>query len=186
MPVGTVGRDGSTVGTGREGGAVVPVVEASVIAGMVIAWAVRKARRAAGRADETVDAAIDAGADRLHDVVLAKLGVPVQEDLAAEVASESGQVSELTRQQVELAVAAAARRDGTFAQTVTELIAQIRDVQRAAGDQVLTQPGSAVFTGEVHATAHDQATAIGQAGTVHIDRQQRGGQDPQQPGRSSH
>ncbi|MFI5938631.1 chromosome partitioning protein [Actinoplanes sp. NPDC051494] len=164
-----------------------PVVEASVVAGMVIAWAVRKARHAAGRADETVDAAIDMGADRLHEVVLAKLGVPVQEDLAQEAAGESGLVSELTRQQVELAVAAAARRDEEFAQTVTDLVARLQDAQRAAGTQILAAPGSAVFTGGVTATAHDEATAIGQAGTVHIGRGDRGGEpDPRVPGRSGH
>jgi hypothetical protein len=168
------------------GGEVVPVVEVSVVAGMVIAWAVRKARRAAGRADETVDAAIDAGADRLHEVVLARLGVPVREDLAQEVASESGLVSELTRQQVELAVAAAARRDETFAQTVTALLAQIRQAEQAAGTQVLAAPGSTVFTGAVTATAHDQATAIGQAGTVNIDSRQPEEPDPQRPGRPGH
>jgi len=154
----------------------VPVVEASVVAGMVIAWAVRKGRRAGGRVDETVDAAIDAGADRLQEVVLAKLSGPVQEDLAAEAASESGQVSESTRQQVELAVVEAARRDEQFAQTVTDLVAQLRAAQQAAGTQVLAAPGSTVFTGEVTATAHDQATAIGQAGTVNI-----GGQQPKRP-----
>lgn len=164
----------------------VPVVEASVVAGMVIAWAVRKARRAAGRMDDTVDAAIDAGADRLHDVVLSRLGEPVREDLAQEAADESGQVSELTRQQVELAVAAAARRDETFAETVTDLLAQLRAAKQAAGTQVLAAPGSAVFTGGVNATAHDQATAIGQAGTVNIGDQRREKPDPPRPGRPGH
>ena len=158
-----------------------------MVAGMVIAWAVRKARRAAGRADETVDAAIDAGADRLHDVVLSRLGVPVQEDLAQEAGSESGQVSELTRQQVELAVAAAARRDEVFARAVTELLEQVRQAERAAGMQVLAAPGSVVFTGGVTATAHDDATAIGQAGTVNIGRgEPGGGRGPHQPGRPGH
>ena len=164
-----------------------PVVEASVVAAMVIAWAVRKARRAAGRVDETVDAAIDASADRLHEVVLARLGVPVQEDLAQEAASESGQVSELTRQQVELAVAAAARRDEAFAQTVTDLLAQVREAERAAGTQVLAAPGSTVFTGNASATAHDHATAVGQAGTVNIGRGEPGDEpDPHRPGRPGH
>ena len=161
-----------------------PVVEASVVAWMVIAWAVRKARRAGGRVDETVDAAIDAGADRLHEVVLAKLGGPVQDDLAEEAASESGQVSELTRQQVELAVAAAARRDETFAQTVTALLEQIRQAERATGTQVLAASGSTVFTGGVN--AHDQATAIGQAGVVNIGDRRREEPDPHRPGRPGH
>ncbi|GIE85400.1 chromosome partitioning protein [Actinoplanes regularis] len=164
-----------------------PVVEASVVAGMVIAWAVRKARRAAGRMDETVDAAIDAGADRLHEVVLARLGEPVQEDLAAEAASESGQVSELTRQQVELAVTAAARRDEKFAVMVAELVAQVRATQHPAGTQVLAGPGSTVFTGAASATAHDHGTAFAQVSTVNIGQVGPGdGAGPQMPGRPGH
>jgi hypothetical protein len=144
---------------------------------MVIAWAVRKARRAAGRVDQTVDAAIDASADRLHEVVLARVGEPVQQDLAAEAASESGQVSELTRQQVELAVTAAARRDEQFALVVSELLAQVRSAEQGSGAQVLAE-GSAVFTGDVTATAHDQATAIGQAGNVNIGERELGKPGP--------
>jgi hypothetical protein len=165
---------------------VVPVVEASVVAGMAIAWAVRKARRAAGRADETVDAAIDASVDRLHEIVLAQLGGLVQQDLAEEAASESGQVSELTRQQIELAVAAAARRDEEFAQTVSALLEQVRQAQQVAGTNVWAAPGAAVFTGPVTATAHDEAIAIGQAGTVNLGDRRREEPGPQGPGRSGH
>lgn len=162
------------------------VVEAGVIAGLVAGWAVRKARRAAGRADATVDAVIDAGADRLHEVVLAQLGAPVQQDLAVEAASESGQVSELTRQQVELAVTAAARRDEQFARVVTDLLAQVRDAERAAGGQVLAGAGSTVFTGDATATATDGGFAVGQAGTVNVGEAGWGGPDPQAPGRPGH
>lgn len=157
-----------------------PVVEASVIAGLVIGRAVRKARRAGGRMDETVDAAIDASTDRLHETVLARLGEPVRQDLAEEASTEAGQVSELTRQQVELAVAAAARRDEDFARTVSELLAQLRAAERAAGAQVLAGPGSTVFTGDATATSHG-GIAIGQAGAVNV-----GGTDPTQPGRLDH
>jgi hypothetical protein len=172
----------------RKWGGVVPVVEASVIAGLVIGWAARKARRAAGRVDETVDAAIDAGADRLHEVVLARVGEPVRQDLAEEAASESAQVSELTRQQVELAVAAAARRDADFARTVSELLAQVRTAERSVGTQALAGPGSTVFTGDATATAHGHGIAVGQAGAVNVGDGdgERGGRDPSGPGRPSH
>jgi hypothetical protein len=163
----------------------VPVVEASVIAGVVIGWAVRKARRAAGRLDETVDAAIDAGAGRLHEVVLARLGDPVREELAEEAASESGQVSELTRQQIEVAVAATARRDADFARAVSELLAQVRQAQPAVGVQVWAGPGSTVFTGDATATARG-GIAVGQAGAMNVREADRGGPDPTQPGRPSH
>lgn len=142
---------------------------------MVIARAERKARWAAGRLDETVDAAIDAGADRLHEVVLAQVGEPVQQDLAAQAADETGQVSELTRQQVELAVTAAALRDEKFALLVAELVEQVRAGERKAGTQVLAE---VVFTGDVTATANDQGTAIGQAGTVTIGTVGGSAQDP--------
>ena len=81
------------------------VIEAGVVAGYVIAWAVRKARRMGGRLEAEADEAIDAGLDRLHEVVVAKLGGhPVLEELDEEAAADAGQVSELTRQQVELAL----------------------------------------------------------------------------------
>ena len=43
------------------------VIEARVIAGCVIAWAVRNARRAGGGVETEADAAIDAGLDGLHE-----------------------------------------------------------------------------------------------------------------------
>ena len=47
------------------------VIEAGVVAGYVIAWAVRKARRVGGRLDSEADGVIDAGLDQLHEVVAA-------------------------------------------------------------------------------------------------------------------
>src|SRR5260221_7134951 len=52
------------------------VIEAGVVAGYVIAWAVRKARRVGGRLDAEADGVIDAGLDRLHEVVAGELGGP--------------------------------------------------------------------------------------------------------------
>lgn len=163
------------------------VIEASVVAGYVIAWVVRKARLAAGRLDAQVDTAIDAGLDKLHTAVTAKLdGHPVLPELAEEAASESGQVSELTYQQVELAVTAAARRDEVFARTVTDLLAQVQAAEQATGRSVVAGPGSTVFTGDAHANASGSGIAIGQAGSVSLDDPGRGGPDPHRPGRSRH
>jgi hypothetical protein len=157
----------------------------------VIAWAVRKARRAAPRLDSEVDAVIDASLDQLHTAVAAKLGAhPVLQDLdqeAEEAASGEGQVSELTRQQVELAVTAAARKDDQFAQTVTDLVAQVRAAENAGGTSVVAAAGSRVFTGDAHAQASGNGIAIGQvAGDVHVDHANGAGQnpDPTPPGRS--
>lgn len=120
------------------------VIEAGVVAGYVIAWVVRKTRRVADRLDTEADAASDAGLDKLRAVVAAKLDRdPVLEDLDEEAAAEGGQVSELTRQRVELAVTAAARRDEEFGQAVTELVAQLRAAEQACGVSVVAGAGPA-------------------------------------------
>jgi hypothetical protein len=112
----------------------VVVIEASVVAGYVIAWVARKARRVGGRLDGEVDAVVDAGLDRLRTAVVAKLGTdPVLADLEEEATVEGGQVSELTRQRVELAITAAARKDDGFGQAVTDLVAQLRAAEQASG-----------------------------------------------------
>ncbi|GAA3055849.1 hypothetical protein [Streptomyces glomeratus] len=164
------------------------VIEAGVVAGYVIAWAVRKARRAAGRMDDEVDAAIDAGLDKLHTAVAAKLGShPALDDITEEAATEEGQVSELTRQQVELAITAAARKDDEFGRAVTELVAELQAAAKASGIHVVAGAGSAVFTGDAHAQASGDGIAFGQVGgDVHVDRSPAGGQrpDPSEPGRS--
>jgi hypothetical protein len=164
------------------------VIEAGVVAGYVIAWAVRKARRAAGRLDAEVDAAIDAGLDKLHEAVAAKLGAhPVLDDLGEEAAAGDGTVSELTRQQVELAVTAAARKDDVFGQAVTELVARLRAAEQASGVSVVAGAGARVFTGDAHAHASGGGIAFGQVGgDVHTGGAGREGPDPSQPGRSRH
>lgn len=160
------------------------VIEAGVVAGYVIAWAVRKARRAGGRLDTEVDTVIDAGLDKLHEVVAGKLGAdPVLEDLAEEAAGAE-QVTELTRQRVELAVTAAARKDGGFAQAVTDLLAQVRAAEQAGGVQVLASPGSKVFNGDVNMQEQSGGIAFGQVGgDVHTGGAGQG-LDPSGPGRS--
>jgi hypothetical protein len=159
------------------------VIEAGVVAGYVIAWAMRKARRAAGRLDAEADAVIDAGLDQLHEVVAARLGThPVLAELTEE-AEQAGQVSELTRQQVELALAAAARKDEAFGRAVMELAARLQEAEKASG-AVAAGPGSAVFTGDAQAQARDGGFAFGQVtGGVHISREAAG---PPGPGRSGH
>jgi hypothetical protein len=159
------------------------VIEAGVIAAYLIAWAVRKARRVAGRLDAEADAVIDAGLDRLHEVVAVKLGAhPVLGELEEEAAG-AGQVSELTRQQVELALTAAARKDEAFGEAVTQLVASLREAEQAEGRSVVAGAGSAVFTGDAHAHAEGSGIAFGQvAGDVNLDRRA----DPPGPGRPGH
>lgn len=163
------------------------VIEAGVVAGYVIAWAVRKARRVGGGVDAEIDTAIDMSLEKLHATVVAKLGAhPALEDLDEEAAAPAGQVSELTRQQVELAVTAAARKDDGFGGAVTELVAQIQAAERNSGISV-AGPGARVFTGHAHAEASQGGVAFGQVGgDAHVYRDTAGEQasDPSWPGRS--
>jgi hypothetical protein len=157
------------------------VVEAGVIAGYVIAWAVRKARRAGSRLDAEADAAIDAGLDKLHEVVAAKLGGhPVLDDLDEEAGTAEGQISELTRQQVELAITAAARKDDTFGQAVTSLLARLRASEQATGQSVLGHGGVNV-AGNVDIRADHGGAAAWNMGTVNVGQPPA---DPPAPGRS--
>jgi hypothetical protein len=162
------------------------VIEAGVVAGYVIAWALRKARRVGGRLDTEADAAIDATLDQLHEVVAARLGGhPVLAELVDE-AEQVGQVSDLTRQQVQLALEAAAlkddaRQDDTFARAVVDLVVRLRAAEQTSGP-VAAGPGSAVFTGNVHVETRDGGTGIGQAANVYIGWEPS---DPPKPGRPS-
>jgi hypothetical protein len=163
------------------------VIEAGVVAGYVIAWAVRKVKRVGGRLDTETDEVIDAYLDRLHEVVAAKLArhpVLVELEEEAEAARDVDQVSDLTRQQVELALMAAARKDDLFGQAVTEMVARLREAEQAAGTSVIVGPGSAAFTGSAQANAEGGGIAFGQvAGNVRISREPAG---PSLPGRLSH
>lgn len=159
------------------------VIEAGVAVGYVVAWALRKARRVGGRLDAEADGVIDASLDRLHEVVAAKLGGhPVLVELVEE-AEEEGQVSDLTRQQVELVLAAAARKDELFGQVVTELVGRLRTAEQASRGVVASGEGAAVFIGGAHAEARDGGLAFGQvAGGVQVHREPPGPPGPGRPG----
>lgn len=161
------------------------VIEAGVAAAYVIAWAARKARRVGRRLDADADEVIDASLDRLHEVVAAKLGNhPVLAELEDEAGTDDGQVGELTRQQVELAITAAARKDDTFGQAVMELVDRLRVAEQAIGRSMVAGATAAVFAGDAHVHAEGQGIAFGQVGGgVNVDR---GPADPPKPGRPSH
>lgn len=161
------------------------IIEAGVATAYIIAWAVRKGGRIGRRLDAEADGVIDANLDRLHELVAAKLvHHPVLEELEDEAATGSGEVGELTRQQVELAITAAAGKDDAFGQAIAELIAKLHDAEQASGGSVIASPGAAVFTGNAHAHAAGQGVAFGQvAGDVYLSR---GPGDPPMPGRPGH
>ena len=164
------------------------VIEASVVTGYVVAWAVRKAQRLAGVLDKKFDDTLEAGLDRLHDVVANKLsGHPALEDLTEEAASADSQVTELTRQQIELAITAAARRDEDFGQTVTMLLAEMQSIERTAKVSVVGSAGSRIFSGDTQVGAWGTGIAMGPVGgNVYIADASRVQPDPSQPGRSRH
>lgn len=166
------------------------VIEAGVVAGYLIAWVVRKARRVTGRVDVEFDAAVDATLDKLLAAVAAKIGGhPALDELRQEAAEDSGQVSELTRQQLELAITAVARKDETFAHAVTALVDELRQAEQASGVSVVAGADSTVFTGDAHVQASSGGIAFGQVGgDVHVNRDHGGESrpDPSPPGRSSH
>ncbi len=155
------------------------VIEAGVIVGYVIAWMVRKAKRAGGRLDAEVDTAMDAGLDKLHHVVAAKLGTdPALTDAQEE--ATTGQVSELTRQRVELSIQAAAGKDPAFAQTVAELVEQLQAAEKAGG-QVAVGHRSANVVGNVDIHAEDGSAAAWNMGDVSFGQPPA---DPHRPDRS--
>jgi hypothetical protein len=81
-----------------------------------------------------------------------------------------------------LAITAAARKDDSFGQAVTDLVARLRDAEQRGGTQVLVGGQSRVFTGDAHADAREGGIAFGQVGgDVNVGDRQR--PDPSQPGR---
>jgi hypothetical protein len=162
------------------------VIEAGVAAGYLIAWAARKAKRVGGRLDAEADGVIDVSLDRLHEVVAAKLGGhPALAKLVeqAEAAGDAVNVDGLTREQVELALTAEARKDDFFGRQIADLIVRVREAEQATGITVTAGPGSTVFTGKAEAKANGTGIAFAQvAGDVHITHNAA---DPQKPGRRS-
>ncbi|WP_410618672.1 hypothetical protein [Amycolatopsis sp. cmx-8-4] len=154
------------------------MVEAGVVVGYGIAWVVRKVRRAAGRLDAEVNAVVDGSLDRLHDMVAAKLGLdPAWKDLRDEAATDE-QVSDLTRQRVELAIQAAAAKDAEFTKAVTDLVTQLR----AAEGPTAVGAGSTAIAGDVDVHAESGSVAAWNiTGGVHLGTPPP---DPSAPGRS--
>jgi hypothetical protein len=158
------------------------MVGVELVVGYLVAWAVGRARRVGQRLEGEVDQVLDAGLDRLHEVVAGRLGTdPAMADLHAE-ATDGGEVSDLTRQRVDLAIQAAAAKDPTFGEAVERAVKELVAV-------------GAVPAGGVSAGG-DRSAAVG----GDVDMRARGGSavaltmsdvtlgaapvDPPQPGRS--
>ncbi|MGE7439043.1 MULTISPECIES: hypothetical protein [Kitasatospora] len=104
--------------------------------GYLFAWAVRKARRVAGRADAEVDSALDAGMDRLHKVVVSRLGAePALESMMQEAASEREELTVRTRKRLELALEDAAEHDAEFTEALRQAVDQVRALDAPVGPE---------------------------------------------------
>src|SRR6266568_2599914 len=142
-------------------------MEAGLVAGYVIAWAMRKAKRVGTRLDEDVDTVLDVGLDKLDQIVAAKLGAdPALADLQAE-ATTDGQVSELTCQRLELSLQAAVVKDRAFAEALAVLVDQLQAAERSAG-VVAAGLGSTAVAGNVDIHAEDSSVAAWQMRDVHL------------------
>jgi len=155
-------------------------IEAGLITGYLIAWAVGKAKLVAGRLDTELDSVLNAGMDQLHQVVASRLGLdPALVELSKE-AQTTGVVSSLTRQRVELSLEAAAAKDASFAEAVTALLDQLQAATHA-GLALASGPGSTAIAGNV-----DIRAETGSAAALHMRDVQLGvtpRPDPHQPDR---
>jgi hypothetical protein len=116
--------------------------------GYVIAWAIRKAQRVAGRADGEVDQVLDAGMDRLHKLVVARLGTdPALEQALAEAGSDQEDVTDRTRMRFLLALEEQAQQDPVFAAVLEETVAKVHRLAGAAGPTVRAVYGNS-FNGQ--------------------------------------
>ena len=120
------------------------MVGVELAVGYLFAWAVRKARRVAGRADAEVDQALEAGMDRLHDVVVSRLGSePALERVIQEAASDLAEPTQRTRQRLQLALEDAAEHDTVFAEALRQAVEQVRTLPDASdphiGKQIMSE-----------------------------------------------
>jgi hypothetical protein len=150
-----------------------------VVVGFLVAWVVRKARWVAGRVDAEVDQALDASLDRLHEVVVGKLGRdPSVEKLQAEV-EQSGTASPRTQDRVRLALEDAVEEDSDFAAALGAALSRVQTVQGAGGARAGRQ--GVAISGDVRADHGGVAFGGVTGGSVSLDSEQR---DPSSPGRS--
>jgi hypothetical protein len=142
------------------------VVGLELVAGYLVAWAVSKARRVGRQLDEDTDLVLDASLDRLHDLVVTKLGDdPALARLEGE-AAESGEVSERTRRRVADAVAEAAESDEEFSASLLGLIEALEHDRPGGEGAAASGTRSALVIGNVDVKAEDTSAAALTMGDV--------------------
>jgi hypothetical protein len=150
-----------------------------LVVGYLIAWVTRKARRARTRLDADTDLILDTELDRLHDLIVAKLGTdPALGKLEQDVAA-GDPVSDRTRRRVEDALAEATDNDPDFAASLADVLAALGAAPSVAGEA--TGERSAAAGGDVHISAQGGSAAAQTMGDVTIGGAMPG---PSQPGRS--
>jgi F0F1-type ATP synthase membrane subunit b/b' len=103
-----------------------------LVAGYLVAWAVRKAARVGKRLDKQADEIIDAELDRLHDVVTEKLGLdPALEKLELE-AAQGQQPSDRTLRRVQDALEEATEEDPQFRALLEAVLAKLEEASGGA------------------------------------------------------
>jgi hypothetical protein len=144
-----------------------------VVVGFLVAWFARKAGRVGKRIDSMADEVLDAGLDKLHDVVIAKLGGDsALAKLATEVA-ETGEAGTRTQARVRLALEEAAEEDHAFATALESTLATLQGSGAAAGHH------GVAITGGVNADYGGIAIGGVTGGSVSVERP-----DPTGPDRS--
>jgi hypothetical protein len=109
-----------------------------LVAGYLVAYAVRKAKRVSGRLDAEVDVVLDAGLEQLHGMVAGKLGAdPAVGTLEREALATSA-ATDRTQKRVTFALEEAVEQDPDFAFALQEVLAQLdqarsEDPRRLAG-----------------------------------------------------
>jgi hypothetical protein len=153
---------------------VIGVIDITV--GLVLTWIVAKARRMAVKADGVVNATLDAAVDRVGELVMGKLGSDSAIERLQVEAAEPGEISDLTRQRVGLALQDAVNRDADFAR---HLAAAVAAAEQAAGSGARAGSGGVAIAGGVHAKDGGVAFGVVTGGSVSVDRL-----DPHRPGRA--
>ncbi|MBM9506754.1 hypothetical protein [Actinacidiphila acididurans] len=126
--------------------------------GYLVAWVVGKARRVAGRADAEVDTVLDAGLDRLHEMVVARLGGdPALEQAVTQAAAGAQAVSDRTRRRLGLALEEAVEQDPAFASALQDAVAAVRAAAEAAGPRARAVYGN-TFNGPAALQVGDHNT----------------------------
>lgn len=133
--------------------------------GVLIAWVIGKARRAGKQLDEVADQVVDAAAVRVRELLLSKLGADSAVQQLLLEGEQTGEVSDRTRQRVELALEEVTYKDTQFA---TELNAALTAAAERTDSKLVATHGGTAVSGNASASGAG-SSAIGAIGTVSGD-----------------